>query len=118
MQASHHGRYLLHYPAAVHLCRQRHDMTLHLIGKDLLLRLIAMLEEFLDHIIAEHIGHQLDRVWLYLGKNLVFLIRIGILQFLLNEARAVLITTEFNHVIVDVLLLIRRAPRVMRGDLP
>lgn len=38
-------------------------MILHLICEDLLLCLIAMLEELLNNVIAEHIGHQLHSIW-------------------------------------------------------
>lgn len=34
-------------------------MVFHLIGQKLFLCLIAMLEEFLYNIVAEHIGHEL-----------------------------------------------------------
>jgi len=99
--------YLLDHPAAVHLRRERHDMAFHLVCKDLLLGLIAMLEEFLNHVIAKNIRHQLDRVWLYLAEDLVLLVGIGSLQLLLNETRAILITTEFNDMIVDILRFVR-----------
>ena len=35
-------------------------MAFHLIREDLLLCLIAMLEEFLNHVIAENVRHELD----------------------------------------------------------
>lgn len=78
-------------------------MTLHLIGEDLLLCLITMLEEFLDDIIAKYVCHQLDGIWLDLAEDLILLVGIGRLQFLLNEPRAILVATELNHMSVNVL---------------
>lgn len=62
-----------------------------------------MFEEFLDHIVAKDIGHQLDGVGEKLSEDLVLLIAVGCLELLLNEPRTVLVTTEFNNIIVNVL---------------
>ena len=52
--------YLLDDSATVHLKRKCQDVTLHGICQYLLLRLITMFEKLLDHIIAEHVRHQLN----------------------------------------------------------
>ena len=78
-------------------------MVLHLIRQDLLLRLITVFEELLDHIIAEHIRHQLYGVWVYLAKDLVLLVAVSGLEFLLNEPGAMLVATEFDNMVINVL---------------
>lgn len=80
-------------------------MGFHLIRKNPLLRLVAMLEEFLDDVIAKDISHELQAVGLNLAEDLVFLIAVGGLEFLLDEPRSMLITTEFHNVVVDILEL-------------
>lgn len=77
---------LLHYSTTVHLLRQAEDMVSHLICQDLLLRLIAVLEELLNYIIAKYISHQLDSVGIKLAEDLILFVTVGSLQFLLNEA--------------------------------
>ncbi len=62
-----------------------------------------MFEEFLDHVIAKDIGHQLDSVGEDLSEDLILLVAVGCLKLLLNESRTVLVTTELNYVIVNVL---------------
>lgn len=61
-------------------------MSLHLVREDLLLRLITMLEQLLDNIIAKDISHQLQAIWLYFMEHLFFLIAIRGFQFLLDKA--------------------------------
>lgn len=78
-------------------------MALHLSCQHLLLRLIAVFEEFLDDIITKHVGHQLSRVWMQLAKNLILFVTIGRLKFLLDEAGPVLITAKLHNVFIDVL---------------
>ena len=78
-------------------------MVFHLVCQNLLLRLIAVLEQLLNDVVAEDIGHQLKRIGLNLGKYLVFLIAVCCLQFLLDESRAVLIAAELNNMPVNVL---------------
>ena len=60
-------------------------MSPHLIGQYLLLRLIPVFEELLNNIIAENIGHQLNRIWIQLSEDLVFFVAVGRLKLLLNE---------------------------------
>lgn len=81
-------------------------MTAHLVGKDLLLSLVAMLEQFLDNIVAEDIGHQLEAVWLDLAENLLLFIAVRSLELLLDEPRAMLVTAELNDMVVDILQLV------------
>lgn len=77
---------LLYYATTIHLLRQTKNVIPHLIGQNLFLRLIAMLEEFLDHVIAKDICHQLDSIGVKLAEDLVFLVTVGSLELLLNEA--------------------------------
>lgn len=62
-----------------------------------------MFEELLNHVIAEHIRHQLYGVRMYLPEDLIFLVAISRLEFLLNESGAVLVATEFNNMVINVL---------------
>lgn len=62
-----------------------------------------MFKEFLDHVITKDIGHQLNSVGEQLSEDLILLVAVGCLELLLNESRTVLVTTELNNVIVDVL---------------
>lgn len=63
-----------------------------------------MLKEFLNNVIAKDISHELQAIGLNLTEDLVFLIAVGRLEFLLNEPRSMLITTEFHNVVVDILV--------------
>ena len=65
-----------------------------------------MFEELLDHIVAEDVGHQLQRIWKYLSEYLLLLIAVRILKLLLNEPRTMLIPTELYNVLVDILKLL------------
>lgn len=67
-----------------------------------------MLEKLLYDIIAEDVGHQLNRVRMYLPENLFFLIAVGRLELELDESRTVLIPTELDNMIVYVLRTVRR----------
>lgn len=102
--------YLLNHSAAVHLSRQSQHMSLHLVRQNLLLRLIPMLKQLLDDVVAKDIGHQLQAVGLDLAEHLLLLVAVGSFQFLLDETRAVLVAAKLNHMIVDVLRTISHAP--------
>jgi hypothetical protein len=95
--------YLLDNTTPIHLGGQSKHMPLHLIGKNLFLRLVAMFKKLLDNIVAKHICHQLQAVGLNFTEHLLLLVAIRCLQLLLNEPRTMLITTELNNVIVNVL---------------
>src|SRR5262249_28508174 len=90
--------YLLYDAAAVHLKTQRNDAILHLIGQVLLLTLIAVFEEFLDHVVAEDILHQLHTVPLDLVEDAFLLLAVGGLQLLLNQSGAMLVSGELDNV--------------------
>lgn len=45
-----------------------------------------MFKELLNDIVSEYISHQLNGVWLYLSEETFFLITVGRLQLLLDEA--------------------------------
>ena len=81
-----HGTNLLYNTTTIHLERQVQDTSLHLVGQNLLLVLIAMLEELLNDIVSEDISHKLNGVWLYLPEKTLFLVAIGCLQLLLYES--------------------------------
>lgn len=78
-------------------------MPLHLVGQDLFLRLISVFEKLLDNIVAEDVCHQLQGVGLDFTENLLFLITVGGFQFLLNETGSVLISTEFDYMVINIL---------------
>lgn len=80
-------------------------MSPHLIRQNLLLRLVTMLKQLLHNIVTEDIGHQLQTVWLDLSEHLLLFVAVGSFQLLLNKTRAMLVATEFDNVIVDVLQL-------------
>jgi hypothetical protein len=71
--------YLLNDPTAVHLQRQRQNMTLHLFRKDALLQLIAMFKELLDYVVAENISHQLQGILLNFREHHLFFVAVGCL---------------------------------------
>lgn len=78
-------------------------MVLHLLSQYPLLYLVAVLEQFLDDIVTEDIRHQLESVGLNFAEELLLLITVCGLQLLLDEPRAVLITTEFHDMIIYIL---------------
>ena len=78
-------------------------MTLHLVGQSSFLRLIAVLKEFLYHIITENIRHQLHRVSHQLSIDLVLFIAVGCLKLSLDETSSILIAAEFYDMMIDVL---------------
>lgn len=77
-------------------------MTLHLSDKDLLLRLVAMLEELLDDVIAKDVLHQLQRILLELAKHALLDFAVGGFELLLDKARAMLVSSKLNDVALDV----------------
>lgn len=64
-----------------------------------------MFKEFLNDVITENILHKLKSIRLDFSENLVFLVAIRRLKLLLDKSRTVLIATEFNDMIVDILAL-------------
>lgn len=90
---------LLNDTATIHLQCQRQHMTFDLLGQGWFLFGCAKFKEFLNHIIAKHIGHQtVGRRQDFIEHQLLLSGR-GTLQFLLNEPRTVLILRKFNNVI-------------------
>lgn len=94
--------HLLNHAAGVCLHREVKHLALHLLRKDPLLRLVAVIEELLHHIVSEDILHQLHRIRLDLSEDLVLLVAIRSLQLLLNESRTVLVAAELDYVVVDI----------------
>lgn len=78
-------------------------MSLHLLCQNTLLHLIAVLEKLLDNIISKNISHQLKRVLTNFAENNLFLVAVGGFELLLDETRTMLVTTEFDDMVVDVL---------------
>ena len=78
-------------------------MVLHLLGQNPLLYLIPVLEELLDDIVAEDIGHQLKRVRLDFAEQLLFLVAVCGFQFLLDKPRSMLVATELYNMIIYIL---------------
>jgi hypothetical protein len=78
-------------------------MVFHLLSKHTLLYLVPMFKQFLDNIIAKNVSHKLKSIRLDFAEELLLLIAIGCFKLLLNEPRAMLITTKFNYVMVDIL---------------
>jgi hypothetical protein len=65
--------------------------------------LVAMLEKLLDDIIAKDVCHKLQGIEFDFSKNLLLFVTIGRFELLLDKARAMLITTKLDDMIVDVL---------------
>lgn len=78
-------------------------MALHARSQDLLLDLITMFEEFLNHIVAENVLHELHQVRKEFFENAGFLVAVCCLKLLLDEAGTMLIATELDHIAIDVL---------------
>ena len=68
-----------------------------------------MLEELLNHIIPENVGHKLHRIGEYLSKHLILFVAIGCLKLLLNKPGTVLVSAEFNDVVVYILIAVNRS---------
>jgi hypothetical protein len=98
------GAHLLDYSTAISLRGQFGNVVLHLLGQDSLLHLTSMLKHLLDHVVSKDVRHQLQSIRLNLAKDLFFFVAIGRFKLLLNESRSVLIPTEFNNVVVQVLV--------------
>ena len=58
----------------------------------------SVLEELLYDVVAEDVGHEGVRARRDLLKDEALLLRRGALQLLLDEARAVLVLAELDHV--------------------
>jgi len=101
--SSEFSSHFLYNSTSVHLQGQVQDLTLHFVREDLLHVLVAMLEELLNDVVSKDVGHQLHRISLNLLEDPLFLVAVGRLELLLNETGAVLIPTELDYVIVDVL---------------
>lgn len=62
-----------------------------------------MLKKLLNDIVAKNVRHKLQCVWLDLAKDALFLVAIGRFELLLNEARAVLVPTKLDYMVIYVL---------------
>ena len=88
-------------------------MSLHLVRQNLLLRLVTVLEQLLNNVIAENISHQLQAVGLDLAENLLLLIAVGRLELLLDEARPVLVAAKFHNMTIYILKQVNNTIRKM-----
>ena len=79
-------------------------MSFHLFCQYTLLQLAAVFEKFLDYVIAKNVGHQLQTIGMYFIKNGLFLVAVCRFKLLLDKPRAMLISAEFNHVGVNILV--------------
>ncbi len=62
-----------------------------------------MFEELLDDIVAEDILHQLNSIRLNLAEDPIFLLAVRDCEFVLDETRPVLISTELDNVAINFL---------------
>lgn len=94
---------LLHHPATIHLRRKLKDPGLHLRRQSLLLQLLSVLEALLNNVVAVDVHHQLNGVWLDFRENAVLLVGGGRRDLVLDEPRAMLVSTELGNMSKDVL---------------
>lgn len=78
--------YLLDYATGVHLIGELQDMAPHLTNKNLLLRLVTVLEELLDDIVAKDILHELECILLELPEDTFLDFTVCSFKLLLDEA--------------------------------
>ena len=90
--------YLLHYSATVHASCKLQYAAFHPIRKNLLLRLVAVLEEFLNYVVAKDILHQLQAILLELPEDFVLFVTVRSFELLLDEPRSMLISAELHNV--------------------
>ena len=84
---------------------------MHLHRKRRLLSLTAVFEELLNNVVAKDIGHELERAGCDLVEHGLFVGTRRSLKFLLNKARSMLISTKFDNMTKDVLLIRSRVKR-------
>lgn len=77
-----------------------------------------MLKELLDHVVPEHVGHQLQRVLTDLLEHNFLLVAIGRLELLLDEAGSMLVTAKFHNVLINVLFVVRHCIQKERKEIP
>lgn len=95
--------HLLNDSASIRLHSKVCELALHYPGQHLLLDLAAVLEEFLDDVVAKNVLHELDSIGLDLSEDLVLLVAVRRLELLLNEPRTLLIAAELHDIRVDIL---------------
>lgn len=95
--------YLLNNSAGVHLDRQVNNLALHGSSQEFLLDLISVFKELLDHIVTEHVLHELESIRSNFSEDLLLLIAIGRLELFLDKSRAMLVAAELDYIAVDVL---------------
>lgn len=96
--------YLLNDAAAIHLQGQGKYMSFHCIGQERLVNLRTVLEQFLDDVVAKDILNKLESTG---GNDLIedglLLFCSRGLQFLLDEPRPMLISTELDDITENIL---------------
>ena len=95
--------YLLDHATSIHLKGKLQNVPLHGICQSSFLNLRSILEQLLDDVISENVLDELEGV---MGNNLaeddLFLIAGGGLELLLDETRAMLITTKLDDISEDI----------------
>ncbi len=77
-------------------------MPLHLLRQEFALRVVAVLEHFLDDIVAKDVAHQLSCMWQHFVEERLLFFRRGRIELLLDKTAAVLIRAEFDYAAEDV----------------
>ena len=98
------------------LFRSKKLLEAHLVYKLALLIRAPKLEELLDDIVAEHIGHQAVGRGQDLLEDQLLVGRVGPLQLLLGGTRPVLVLGKLDHVVGQVSELHVRVPVVPAND--
>jgi hypothetical protein len=94
---------LLNNPAAIHLHGKIDNMAFHSVREDLLLILVAMLKELLNHIVPKDILHELHDIRKQFFEDHGLFVAVCRLEFLLDKARTELIATKFHGIPINIL---------------
>lgn len=98
--------YLLDHTATIQIPRKVENLTLHTPNQSTFLILVSILKDLLYHVIGKWVLHQRQCVGKDFAKNTSLLVAISIFKLRLYESRAVLVSTEFDDVLMDVLISI------------
>jgi hypothetical protein len=108
--------YSLYNSASIYLARKLINLTRHHIEQGSLLTLITSFEQFLHNIVAIDVFHKLNSIWHELAKNALFLVTGRCVELALDELGAILIATELNKVVVDILRVMSIGSRCCSHD--
>jgi hypothetical protein len=90
--------YLLYNSASICLSGKIKHFAVHCLSELRLVCHAAVLKKLLNHVVAKQVFHQLDSIWLNLAEDPLLFLAVRGQQFLLDESRAILITTKLNDV--------------------